>query len=311
MIKNKYRLKGYIITGYDRFFYTWEMNIVLGEHRIGNCFIIGDILVIDSWSHKKDGCLKLEYHEKLMKLPAWNKTRYYCFSTSLRNVSTGQNLSNYFNQWRVNQEKINIRSVNVDGKGIFRLDRHKIIIEENGNISWQVYEGLNKIKEGRCIIESGILFIGSKEYDSYEKQSKKEWLRRLKLLPQWDKTFAWSHRKVLRTCQQENEIKKSNLFRSNIEHIKTIITGNMAPSKNHEYKYKKLKKTNLNLLPPGVDCRKLSLNYFARMKAWRDRFVPLLIEVICVGFRFFSLFLKKIVHGFRKTIEYFSNRFRR
>lgn len=41
MIKVKYRLEDYIITGYDETFFTWEMNMVLGEHRVGYCFIIG------------------------------------------------------------------------------------------------------------------------------------------------------------------------------------------------------------------------------------------------------------------------------
>ena len=57
MIKKEYRLEDYIITEYDRFMYTWEMNMVLGEHRVGNYFIIGNILIMETWGHKKNGCL--------------------------------------------------------------------------------------------------------------------------------------------------------------------------------------------------------------------------------------------------------------
>jgi len=80
MIEEEYRLKDYIITEYDNHFYTWGMNVVLGEHRTGSCFIIGDILVFHSFGLMKNGCLKLEYNEKLARLPVWSKTRYYCFS---------------------------------------------------------------------------------------------------------------------------------------------------------------------------------------------------------------------------------------
>ncbi|MBU0464744.1 MAG: hypothetical protein KKD21_08320, partial [Proteobacteria bacterium] len=136
-------MEDYIITEYDRLMYTWEMNIALGEHRIGNCFIVGNILIIEPCSHEKDGCLKLEFHERLIKLPFWNKTRYYCFSPALRDVKTGQNLSNYFNQQQANKDKIAIGPVKILEPGIFRLARYKIIIEKNGTVSWQIYEELN------------------------------------------------------------------------------------------------------------------------------------------------------------------------
>lgn len=136
-----------------------------------------------------------------MKLPVWNKTRYYCLISVLRDVNTGQRLSNYFKYRRINEDKISIGTVNIHEPGIFRLGRYKIIVEKNSNVSWQIYEGLNKIVGGQCFTESGILFIGSQEYDLFESQNKREWFSRLKLLPQWDKTFAWSHREVLRSCR--------------------------------------------------------------------------------------------------------------
>ena len=54
----QYRLDDQIITGYDDFFYTWEKNMAMGEHRIGNCFVFGDILIFGPWTQKKEGCLR-------------------------------------------------------------------------------------------------------------------------------------------------------------------------------------------------------------------------------------------------------------
>jgi len=32
--------------------------MAMGEHRIGNCFVIGDILIFGPWTQKKEGCLR-------------------------------------------------------------------------------------------------------------------------------------------------------------------------------------------------------------------------------------------------------------
>lgn len=72
----KYRLGEFIIIEHSRVFLTWVTHIALGDQRSGKCFIIGNILVIGPWDHEEAGYLKLEFHEHLMKLPPWNKTRY-------------------------------------------------------------------------------------------------------------------------------------------------------------------------------------------------------------------------------------------
>lgn len=241
MIKNKYRLEEYIITEYDRCFFTWEMNIVLGEHMTGNGFIVGNIFIIEPKGHEKDGCLKLEFHKHLMKLPVWEQTRYYCLSSSLRNVDTGKNLVGYFNRQQVKQSKITAAPVRILEPGIFCLDQYKIRIDANGDVSWQIYEGLNRINGGACIIESGFLYIGSKEYDFYESQSKREWLTKLRLLPKWDKTFGWGQWNTLRTCPRQKKEKSAPFFLHS-EHMKISIPENMRPEKNKE------KKQEVNLL---------------------------------------------------------------
>jgi len=301
MKKNKYRLEEFIITEYDKFLFTWEMHIAIGAQRSGNCFIIGDILVIGHWNHEEAGYLILEFHEQLMKLPVWNKTRYYCLSSSLRDVNTGQKLSNYFNRQQVKEDKISIGPVKIPESGIFRLGRYKIIVEENSNVSYQTYEGLNKTIGGRCVTESGILFIGSKEYDLYESQSKKEWISRLKLLSQWDKTFAWSHWRVLQSCQQGKELKKSSLFIWNSEDMKICITNNIPLSKSQKHK----KESSTKILSLNFERLKMSWYHFAKWKEWWARLSPLLTDGLLVGLRIFLFFMEKIAHWSRRIKEYF------
>jgi hypothetical protein len=301
MEKSKYRLDEFIITEYDRFLLTWEAHIAIGAQRSGNGFIIGDILVIGHWNHEEAGYLKLEFNEKMMKLPVWNRTRYYCLSSSLRDVNTGQKLSDYFNRQQVNKDKISIGPVKIPEPGIFRLGRYRIIVEENSKISWQTYEGLNKTIGGPCVTESGILFIGSKKNDLYESRSKKEWFSKLKLLPQWDKTFAWSHWRVLRSCRPGKELNKSRSFIWNSVDAKIRITNNMALSKRQEHK----KERSIKILPSNFERLKMSWYQAVKWKEWWDRLSPLLIDGLLVGLRIFLFIIEKIAHWLRKIEEYF------
>lgn len=290
MEKKEFRLEDYIIAEYDRFMYTWEMNMVLGQHRVGNCFIVGNLLILDPWSHEKDGCLKLEYYGRLRKLPIWNKSRYYCFSPSLRNVSTGQPLSNYFNRQQVNKDKIPVESVKTLEAGCFRLARYKLIVEENGIVSWQIYEGLNKIRSGPCVIESGILFLCPKHHAVYESQNKKEWVARLRSMPKWDKTFAWGHWNILRACVQEKERKKLVPLPWNSGLKKKRLSDNMQCSKGQDRKEESIAKALLTdiwrLRTPLYDAIKLK-------NLW-DRFSPLVMDGLQFGSCIFLYFFKKI-----------------
>jgi len=169
--------------------------------RSGRCFILDNILLIGSLDREEAGFLKLEYHEQLMKLPPWNKTRYYCFASSLRTVGTEQSLEGYLRK-HLAIEKIGTESVHITAPGIFRLDRYKITVGESSNISWQTIGELNRTTSGKCFAESGILFIGPKENELDEGQNRKIFFNELKLLPQWDKTFAWGHYGSLRICEE-------------------------------------------------------------------------------------------------------------
>ena len=91
----KYRLGEFIIIEHRGVLLTWVTHIALGAQRSGRCFIFGNILVIGPWDREEAGYLILEFHEHLMKLPAWNKTSYYCFASSLRKVGTEQIIKIY------------------------------------------------------------------------------------------------------------------------------------------------------------------------------------------------------------------------
>lgn len=193
----QYRLGDQIITGYDDFFYTWEMNMAMGEHRIGNCFVIGDILIFEPWTHQKEGCLQLEFYERLKKLPAWDITHYYCASANLRDVETGLPLTHFFNNRQQGGNQTYIGLNQTGEYGIFRLGRNKVSIEKTGKVSWQRYKRPNCIRGGSGFIKSGILFLGPGEYDVHESMSKKGWHENLGVLPKWDNTFAWGRHNFL------------------------------------------------------------------------------------------------------------------
>jgi len=307
MIKKEYRLKDYIIAEYDRFMYTWEMNMALGQHRIGNCFMVGNILIMEPWSHEKEGCLKLEYHERLRKLPIWNQSQYYCFSPGLRNVSTGQPLSNYFNRQQVNKDKISIEPVKTLEPGSFRLARHKLIVEENGIVSWQICEELNKIRSGPCVIESGILFLCPNHDAVYESQSKREWVTQLRSMPKWNKTFASGHWNILRACVQEKERKKSVSLPWDSDLKKKRIPDNKQCSKKQNRKGENI----ANPLLSNFGRLRTSLYDTVKLKKLWDRFSPLVMDGLQFGVRIFSYLFKKFVLWGYKIKDYFLKHYKK
>lgn len=207
MNKDKYRLDEYLITGYEDVPLSWERHIALGEQLSGRCFICGDILIIGQCSHQESGYLIGEFLDQLRDLPLWNKTRYYCTASSLLDIETGQNLKNDFFEQRLslaNEGKSGPRSAAKLEPGTFRLGRYEITVAGDRSVSWKTCEGLNSAIGGKCIIESGILFVAAREYDT-EGPSKREFLNALDHLPQWDKTIAWGHFEVLQVCGQQAE----------------------------------------------------------------------------------------------------------
>ena len=61
----------------------WESHFGFGSAQTGRCFVDGNILIIGARDGEKSGYLKREFMEHLVKLPPWEKTKYYCLSHAL------------------------------------------------------------------------------------------------------------------------------------------------------------------------------------------------------------------------------------
>ena len=294
----KYRLGELIIKEHSGVLLTWVTHIALGAQRSGRCFIVGNILLIGSLDREEAGFLKLEFHEHLMKLPPWEKTRFYCFASSLRKVGTEQSLSSYLTE-QLSIDKIGMESVNITAPSTFRLDRYKITVGENSIISWQTIGELNRIIGGTCFIESGILFIGPKEDELDEGQSRKIFFNELKLLPQWDKTIAWGHHGSLRICE-ESKPRKSYKAIWKPEYMKTYITNNMPFLHRQEFR----KERNSELKVSVFDSLKMAWHRIVDWKVW-SRLASLIVAGTFFGFRIFMFTIEKIVFLSQRIIERF------
>jgi hypothetical protein len=294
----KYKLDEFIIIEHSGVLLTWVTHIALGAQRSGRCFIVGNILLIGPLDREEAGFLKLEFHEHLMKLPPWDKTRYYCFASSLRKVGTEQSLESYLTE-HLSIDKIGMESVNITAPGTFRLDRYKINVGENSIISWQTIGELNRTIGGRCFTESGILFIGPKENEFDEAQSRKIFLNELKLLPKWDKTFAWGNYGSLRICEESKQ-RKSYKAIWKPEYMKTYVTNNMPFLHRQEF----LKEKNSELKVSVFDWLKTTWHRIVDWKVW-GRLVSLIIAGTFFGFRIFIFIIEKIVFLSQRIIERF------
>ncbi len=294
----KYRLGEFIIIEHSGVLLTCVTHIALGAQRSGRCFNVGNILVIGPWDREEAGHLKLEFHEHLIKLPAWNKTRYYCFASSLRKVGTEQSLASYLTE-QLSIDKIGMESVNITVPSTFRLGRYKITVGENSIISWQTIGELNRTIGGRCFTESGILFIGPKEDELDEGQSRKIFFNELKLLPQWDKTFAWGHYGSLRICK-ESKPRKSYKSIWKPEYVKTCITNNMPFLQSQEFR----KERSSELKVSVFEWLKIAWHRVVEWKVW-GRLTSLIIAGIFFGLRIFMFIIEKIAFLSHRIIERF------
>ena len=294
----KYRLGDFIIIEHSGVLLTWVTHIALGAQRSGRCFIVGNILLIGSLDLEEPGFLKLEFHEHLMKLPPWDKTRYYCFASSLRKVGTEQSLARYL-RGHLAIDKIGTGSINITEPGTYRLGRYKITIGENSIISWQTIGELNRTISGKCFTESGILFIGPKENELDGGQSRKEFFNELKLLPEWDKTFAWGHYGSLRVCK-ESRTRKSYKAIWKPEYMKTYITNNIPFLHRQEFRKERDSEPKVS----AIDSLKMAWHHIVDWKVW-VRLVNLIMTGTIYGFRILMFIIDKIVFLFQRIIESF------
>jgi hypothetical protein len=273
-----YRLGEYRITEYENGLLRWEKLFNFGVQRSGKCFILSDILIIGHWGHEEVGYLQLEFFDQLEKLPAWNKTRYYCFAFELLNISNGQTLTNDY------LESISSRSNSAGPKsetnvstGTFRLGRYQITVNDNGELSWQTYGGLNRVVGGRCVFESGILFMDEQEYEG--DQIKREFLEKLTRLPKWDNSVAWCRSLVLRTCRHQQQSEKS-YFIARRQDTMDEYSFNEKPSalnlNHHTEPSKRLLGLNFKWLGRVWPCIRGG-------KRWLKYFIPLFVVGLMLG----------------------------
>jgi hypothetical protein len=298
MNKIKYRLDEFIIIEHSGVLLTWMTHIALGAQRSGRCFIIGNILVIGPLDCEEAGYLKLEFHEHLMELPPWNKTRYYCFASSLRKAGTEQSLTSHLIE-QLSIDKIGMEAVNIGTPSTFRLGRYKITVGENRIISWQTIGELNRTIGGTCFSESGILFIGPKENELDEGQSRKIFFNELKMLLKWDKTFAWGQCGSLRICK-ESKPRKSYKVIWKPEYVKTCITNNMLFLGRQEFRKERRSEPKVSVF----EWLKMAWHRVVEWKAW-GHLTSLIIAGIFFGLRIFMFIIKKIAFLSHRIIERF------
>jgi hypothetical protein len=198
----QYKLNEYRIIEDDNGRLMWEKHYGFGGQRRGMCLIHNDILIIAPYSHEEIGYLKGEFLDRMEKLPLWNKTKHYCFSSDLQDVASGRRLDqNLLDQmsFSINIGSNRSEPIRSGDPGVFRLAKYRITVGTNSQVTWQAYGRMNRVLSGQCIIHSGVLFIGPEEQDK-EEESKGDFLKELETLPQWDRTKIWSRSLALWPC---------------------------------------------------------------------------------------------------------------
>ena len=225
--KCMYRLKDYRIYEFANGRLWWEGHSGFGSQISGPCYIWGNILVIGAARGKEGGFLISEFLDSLRKHPGWQKTRYYCFASALRDVTTGQVVI----EDRLAQKKLMPGEPAADAilfkePGSFRLGRYQVNVAIDRTIRWKSSGGAHQMISGPAFIESDILFFGYGQIDD-EKTTKKDFLSTLRKLPEWDQTILWCRSLSLKPVSKERRagpplsVRKSETF----SHKKTKSTG--------------------------------------------------------------------------------------
>jgi len=295
MNESIYRLGEYRITEYEDGLLRWETHFNFGVQRIGKCFTYGDILIIGHWSHEEIGYLIMEFFEQLRKLPAWSKTRYYCFAFELLDIITGQNLTNDSLEQLLSSVNINsagLKSFINMNPGSFRLGRYQITISDTGELLWQTHGEFNRVVGGRCVIESDVLFIDPQKYYERE-QGKQDFRNELHQLPQWDKTIAWCRGLVLRTCQHPQQKEEPN---ATPKHQDTTEDRSFDEKPSAPYR-NSYEETSKGLSQLGFKWLKTFWHRIHTRKVWLKYLIPLILVGLLLG-------LVMILHSVEKKLHW-------
>ena len=273
----------YIIIEHGSVLLSWVSHIALGTQLSGRCLIIGNILIIGQSEQEEAGYFKLEFHELSMELPVWNKTGYYCLASSIRKIGTEQSLTIDSIKHLLIQ-KPPMEPGNINGPGKFRLGRYKITVDENSAIAWQTIGEMEKTIGGRCIIESGILFIVPKETELDEGQRRQKFFAGLKLLPQWN-TIAWGHYGYLMICGEPERHQRSYASVWTPEEQIASITNEIPFPQSQEHP----REWFYEYTASGTEWLITTWHRIVEWDAWK-RLAPLFITGVMTAFRF-SVFL--------------------
>lgn len=208
-----YRLGEYRITVHDDILVRWERHVPLGISRTGKCFLYGDVLIIGKKSCDENGFLIGEFDAKLRQLPPWTRTRYYCHGADLIDTVTGRNLTDegleQFSSF-ADKDRVVLQTTAIQ-QGSRRLGNYRILMLEDGRLSWQSSGAMDRIISGQCRVESGVLVIDFPDHDEAGK-GKQEFLDSLSGLETWDKTRFWCRGPVLRSCAKGKQEEDSGII---------------------------------------------------------------------------------------------------
>jgi hypothetical protein len=218
-------------------------------------------------------------------LPTWNRTIYYCFISELLNVSSGQSITKDFleNYKALTGNTIPKPITNIS-PGIFRLGRYQITIYDNGEVSWQTHESLNRVIGGQCVIESDVLFIDPQKYES-RNQNKREFLNKLNQLPKWDKSMAWCRNYVLRPCNVEAPKTENHNFASPDEFIMDEYSFDEKPSSPYldQIHFNQNKEPPKRLLHLNFKWVKTVWCWICKGRRWLKYLIPLFLVGLLLG----------------------------
>jgi len=206
--KRLYRLNEYRISEFSDGRLWWDTHSGFGTQVGGPCAGYGNILVIGARCNEENGFLKLEFVGTLKRLPLWNRTRYYCFASTLLDVSSGRNISESQLQQMASLSSMTSsgsKSRIIDSPGSFGLGQYQLSISADGNISWKSCGGTHQIVGGSALIESDVLFIGPGKYDGSQ-EYKKDFLHTLRTLPKWDRTTFWCRSLALKPVLPDGKL---------------------------------------------------------------------------------------------------------
>ena len=292
--KSTYRLGEYQITEYDDGALRWTAHHGFGEQWDGKCFILDGILVLEEVTHKEIGYLKGEFLDRIRNLPGWPKTKFYCFASDLLNVSCGRSLSQDLKDYLPSARGARRNRLQAQKDELpltFRLDKYKITVADNDQISWQTLEGGNRVVGGQCTIQSCILLIGPKNYEAGG-QSRAEFLKELDEMGSWQRTMVWGHSLALRPCEPALQTERLNDVGKKAEsrdrkYRERPILSSLWKGKQESFRPPRIKrKTPSSLrvqLPAIFKFRKSSWPSQGRGKARWIFLVPLLLAGLLFG----------------------------